>query len=69
MNTNNITQICSAVNMYTLTDPALSAAAVIPSNISTIYNEVSTTTMGAVASGYTNITLIAQTIAPFVSAM
>ena len=70
MNTNNITQICSAVYLYELTQGALSATAELVPNISSIYPSISSTGMGSAAlSAYGNITMLSTTILPYVSAL
>ena len=70
MKTVNITQLCSATEMYTETQSALSATNIFPANLTMIWNEVSSTSMGsATLSSFANISLMAQTMAPFVSAM
>jgi hypothetical protein len=70
MNTTTITHLCSATQVYTETLSAFSAVNIFPPNISMIWNEVSATTMGLAApSAFSNITLIATMMAPYVSAL
>lgn len=70
MNTSNITELCSATELYTESLTGFSAVNVYPANISMIWCEISSTDMGVDAvSAFNNVTLISQIMTPYVSAL